>query len=127
MGDCLYRSLDGLLVQPFFVEHHIGLDEAPALTAGHAFRLQHVVSVIKFPARLTVIPVYGSVELVHLFTACQLVQAVDILGNDRRQLSLLFQFCQSQMGVVGLNVQYQHLIFIIFEKFFGMRHEKTVA
>ena len=42
----------------------------------------HIGSVKKFVAFLTVITVYTAMQFKDIPTACRLMQAIDILGND---------------------------------------------
>ena len=70
---------------------------------------------------------HRSVQLQHLFAACCLVQPVDILGNDRFQLSFLLQLRQRQMRPVRLCIREQHLIAVKPVKFLWLSHIKAVA
>ena len=49
-------------------------------------------------------------QLVHRAAARRLMQAVDVLGDDRFQPALPFQLCQPQVGRIGLCPLHDELI-----------------
>ena len=55
---------DGLMIQTFFVEHHIGLHDAAAVTAGYALSIPDKFGRMEFTALHAVIPEDGAVEFV---------------------------------------------------------------
>ena len=70
---------------------------------------------------------HRAVKLQHVFAACRLVQAVDVLGDDGGELSRLLQLRQLFVGGVGLHVQKQHLLLVKRVKIRGFFHKKVVA
>ena len=76
------------LVQALLIEHHVGLHDAAAVTAGHALGLQNVVQAVELPALLAVVPVDAAVKLQDLPAAGGLMETVDVLGDDGPQLAL---------------------------------------
>ena len=71
--------------------------------------MQDGVQPVKGPAPLAVVPQHTAVKLQHLPAAGLLVQAVDVLGNDGLQPSLLLPLGQLPVGGVGLCPGGQHL------------------
>ena len=66
-------------------------------------------------------------ELKHVLGARRLVQAVDVLGDDRFQLALFFQPGQPQVGRVGLCALYNQLIPVKTVKLLGVLLPERVA
>ena len=66
-------------------------------------------------------------QLQHLPAARLLVQAVDVLGDDRLQPPLLLPLGQLPVGRVGLGIQRQHLGPVEVEKFLGVLFKKRMA
>ena len=73
-----------------------------------------------------VIAVDGAVKFIHLFAARRLMEAVDILRDDRLQLARLLKTGEADVRGVGLGVEVQHSVAVKFEKFLGAVHEKGV-
>lgn len=63
----------------------------------------------------------------HRFAACLLVQAVDILRDDRRQTTAGFQLRQKAMRVVRLRVQGEHFRAVEAVKLLRMARKKGVG
>ena len=59
-------------------------------------------------------------ELVNGLGASRLMQAVDVLGDDRFQPALPFQLCQPQVGRVGLCPMDDELLAVEVKKFCGV-------
>ena len=60
------------------------------------------------PAFHAAVPMNRAVKLQHLLAARRLMQAVDILGDDRLALASALQLRQRQMGGVGLCLRIEH-------------------
>ena len=101
LGDGAHRGLHHARVKRLLVEHDVGLDDAAAVAAGHAFALENMLDVIRFFAAHAVIAPHRSVQLEHVLAACFLVQIVDVLGDNGGQPACLFKLRQLQMGRVG--------------------------
>ena len=89
--------------------------------------MQNKFSVIFFMAFLAVVAVNGAMQLVYALAARFLVQAVNVLSHDRRQLPRLLQLCQLTVGCVWLRVQTQHLFTVEIKKLRRVPHIKAVA
>ena len=66
-------------------------------------------------------------QLQHIFAACQLVQPINVLGDDGSQLALLFQLGQPQMRGVGPGTGHDQLFAVKIIKFFGFFLKKGMA
>ena len=66
-------------------------------------------------------------QLKHIFAPGRLVQAVDILRDDRLQLALALQLRQAQVGAVGPGPVNDELVTVEFVVLLRMRHEEGVA
>ena len=81
-----------------------------------------------YPSALAAdISVCTAVELTHVFAPCKGMEPVDILGYDRKKLSLLLKPCKSPVGGVGTGVRTEHLLPVEPVKFFGFGVEKFVG
>ena len=78
-------------------------------------------------ALLAGIAVDAAVQLVYPLAARLLMQAVDVLGDDRRQLAHLLELCQRDVRRVGLCVRVDHLVKIVLKKLLGVAHKEGVA
>ena len=63
----------------------------------------------------------------HFFAAGQLVQAVDVLGDDRFQLSGLLQLRQLEVGRVGPGRRENHFFLVEIIKLGGVAAIKRMA
>ena len=96
-------SRHGLLVQAFRVQHHVGLDDAPAGGAtGHAGAFGDEIHIVELAAADAVVAQGAAVQLVHRFGTRRLVQPVDVLGDDGPEFPFPLELRQPQMGRVGL-------------------------
>ena len=119
---------EDFLIQPLFIEHHVRLDDAAALgAAGHTGAVGDEVHIIERAAARAVVAQGAAVELKHVFGSRRLVQAVDVLGDDRFQLALFFQPGQPQVGRVGLCALYNQLIPVKTVKLLGVLLPEGVA
>ena len=83
VADVVQGLFDDVVVQAFFVEDDVGLDDAAAgVTLGDARGILHVFGVKEFVAVHAEIAVDAAVQFQDIFTARFLVQAVDVLGDD---------------------------------------------
>ena len=123
--------MDGLyhhvLVQRLLIQHHVGLDDAAALAARYAGALRDVLHAIEPPAAGAVVPQHTAVKLQHLPAARLLVEAVDVLGDDRLQPPLLLPLGQLPVGRIGLGVRRQHLGAVEVEELLRVPLKKGVA
>lgn len=83
---------DGGLVKTFLVEDHIGFHGAAAGAFGDAFAVSDEFGGVEFSAAGAIVSKDGAVELIDFFTASFLMEAIDVLGDDGGELSLLFPF-----------------------------------
>ena len=74
-----------------------------------------------------VIAQHASVKLQNLPAPRHLMKAVDILGDNRSQLTRPLQLRQLQMGGVGLGVQAEHLAAVKAEELLRVRLVEAVA
>ena len=103
MADGIHCTGQHLLVQALLVEHHVRLYDAAALgAAGHTGAVCDKIHIVEPAAADAVVAQGAAVQLVHGFAARRLMQAVDVLGDHRTQLALLFQLCQPQMSGIRL-------------------------
>ena len=127
LGDGPDGVVQKLLVQPLFVQDHVGFDGAAALAAGHALAVEHEVEVIEFPAALTIVPVDAAVELQHPLAAGGLMEPVDVLGDDGAELALGLPLRQLFVGGIRLGTGDQQLGPVETEKFFGVAFVERMA
>lgn len=66
-------------------------------------------------------------QLEHILAPGRLMQAVDILRDDRLQLALALQLRQAQVGAVGPGPVNDELVTVEFVVLLRMRHEEGVA
>ena len=116
-----------VLVQRLLIQHHVRLDDAAAGAFRHAFTVPDVLRRKKARTLQAVISVDAAVQFQHRFAACLLVQAVDILRDDRRQTSAGFQLRQKAMRVVRLRVQGEHFRAVEAVKLLRMARKKGVG
>ena len=122
------RLVHNIRIQAFLVEDDVRFDGSAALAAFRdAVRFFHIISIIELPAAGAVIAEDRTVQLQNLFAAGFLVQAVDILRDDRLQLPRLLQLGQFPVSRVRLRVQGQHLILVETVEFFRFPHKKCMA
>ena len=126
-ADRLNRILDRSSVQPFFIEDHIRFDDSSTFTTWDSFRFLHICRIIELPASLAVIPMDTSVKLPYMFTSGHLMQSVNVLGYDSRQLSSLLHFCKFFVGGVWLGLRAEHFGPVKTEKFFGIAFIERMA
>ena len=119
--------VQGLLIQPLLIQHHVGLNDAAALAPGDAAAVKHEVKVMELAALFAVVPVDAAVELQHPAAPGGLVEPVDVLGDDGLQLSGLFPLRQLVVSGVGLGVGGQQLGPVEAEKFFGVAFVERMA
>ena len=127
--DVAHCTLQQVAVQALFIQHYIRLDDPAAGAARNtlALVLQHLLERIGSAAADTVVAQHAAVQLVHPLAARLLVQSVDILGNDRRQLTLCFQLCQRIVRSIRLCLRIHHPVKIILKKLLGVPLKKAVA
>ena len=85
VGDIIQSLVHDLLVQALLIQHHIGLNDAAAGAAGDAGGIGHSLHAVELAAAAAVIAQDAAVELQYLMAAGLLVQAVDVLRDDRQQ------------------------------------------
>lgn len=73
------------------------------------------------------IAVHAAVQFQHVAAARPLVQLVNVLGDDRRQLAPLFQPRQGIVRRVGLCVRANEIFAVIVKEHIGMAHKEPVA
>jgi len=66
-------------------------------------------------------------QLYNVGRACFLVQPVNILCNNGKNVAILFHFSKRFMAVIGFCIPVNHVAHIIVVKNFGIRHKKAVA
>ena len=99
------RLFQDLLVQRFLIKHHVRADDAAAFAAGHTLAVVDEALGIRPAAAGAVAAVCRAVQLEHLAAAGLLVQSVDVLRDDRPQLSLPLQLRQTPVGRVRLHAR----------------------
>ena len=119
---------DDVVVQAFFVEDDVGLDDAAAgVTLGDARGILHVFGVEEFVAVHAEVAMNAAVQFQDVLAARFLVQAVDVLGDDGFQFARFFQFGQFDVGHVRLSVEGQHLVAVEAVEFFRVIHKERMA
>ena len=126
-GDGLHRRREGGRVQALTVKDHIRLDDAAAGAAGHVVRLQHRLHRPAFAALHAVIAVHAAVQFQHVAAARPLMEFINVLGDDRRQLALLFQARQRIVRRIGLCLRADEIFAVVIEKHVRVTHKKAVA
>ena len=101
-GYGICRLIHNVSVKAFFIKNHVGLNRAAAGAGGNAGRFNDKVYVIEFAALHAVIAKHASVKFVNGFAARQLMQTVDVLGNNSLKLAPALKFRQFQVGRIGL-------------------------
>lgn len=119
--------LDARIVQPFFIEDDLGLDETAAAASGNACAVADELRRVFFAAARAAVAVDRAVQLIDAAAPRLLVQTVDILRDDGAELSLAFQRCKRQMRGVRLCFQRQHFLTVEAVKFLGVAVEKAVT
>ena len=128
VADVVQGLFDDVVVQAFFIEDDVRLDDAAAGVAlGDACGILHVFGVEEFVAVHAEVAMNAAVQFQDVLAARFLVQAVDVLGDDGFQFARFFQFGQFDMGHVGLGVEGQHLVAVEAVKFFRVVHEEGMA
>ena len=122
-----HRRANRRIIKPFLVQHNVRLDDSAAGAFRHAFTVPDVLRRKKARTLQAIIPVDAAVQFQHRFAACLLVQAVDILRDDRRQTSAGFQLRQKAVRVVRLRVQGEHFRAVEAIKFLRMARKKGVG
>ena len=126
--DLAQGAFENILVEGFFVEDDVGLDDAAVFgAAGNAGGVFDEVKVVEAAAGHAVVAHDGAVELVDVFAAGELVQAVDVLGDDGGEFSLALHLGELQMHGAGAVVWRDHFGAVEFEKFLGVAVEKAAA
>ena len=114
-------------IQALLIKHHVRLDRTATCTSWDSSTVQYKLRVIYLMAALTEIAMHRSVQLHYTFTSRLLMQSINILCDDRCQLSCPFQFCQFYVGGIGLCIQLEHFCPVKIEKLFRMRYIKTMT
>ena len=91
----MHRTLQYVLIQPFFIEHHVGLDDAAAVAAGDSVGFPDdpgsLQTVKALASAHTAVLIDGAVEIENHLAAGLFVETVYILGDDGSELALLLQ------------------------------------
>ena len=82
---------------------------------------------VEFAAAGAVIAQHRAVQLIDLFRPRLLVQAIDVLGYHRKELSLLLPLCENPVGDVGFKAQRQHFLPVKPEEILRVPLIKAVA
>ena len=126
--DFLQGAAEDVVVEGFFIEDDVGLDDAAVFRAARdAFAAAHKVEVIEAAAGHAVVAHDGAVELVDFFAACHLVQAVDVLCDDGGELAVAFQLGEFVVDGAWAVVGRDHFGAVEFKEFFGVGVEKAAA
>lgn len=91
-ANVIHAFVNGVAVQTFLVQHNIRLDRAAAAAFRNAGACGDIAHIIWLVAAHTVVAQHRTVQLKHLFGARLLVQAVDILRDDRAALAHALPF-----------------------------------
>ena len=111
------RTHHHVLLQPLLVENHVRLDDSATGAPGYALAALNRFHTVERAAPGTVVAPDAAMELQDIFAARLLVEAVDILGDDRLQLPLPLPLRKLPVGGIGLCVQTEHLVAVEAEKF----------
>ncbi|CDN41145.1 hypothetical protein BN871_AC_00390 [Paenibacillus sp. P22] len=123
------RAIQEIRIEVLLIQHDIRLDDA---FAGRAERNRARIAQdggqrILEPAVHAIVAVNRSVQLQHAAAAGKLMQAVDILGDDRRQPALLLQPSQRSMRGIGKRFGIDHMGPVKGIEISRMLHEKVPA
>lgn len=127
LRDGAHRARYHAVFQRFFIQYDVGLYQAAAIAIRYPVFCQKVGHGMRLSAFYTKIPPHAAVQFKNLFTARFLMQSVDVLRDDRAELSPFFQPRQSQMTGVGLGGGKEHFSFIKAVKFGGFLHEERMG
>ena len=124
-----------LLIQGFPIEHHFRLDKAAALVAmGHPLAVADIIPVKKPVAFHAAVPFHVSMDRIDPLAARLLVQAVDVLGDHRVQLTRRLQPGQGIVRWIGRCGHQQNALIIIIknirmgqEEIVGQQHLRRIA
>ena len=121
------RLLHGAVIQAFFIQYNVGLDNPAAGTGRNTGAVENEQIIIELFAPHAIISLDRTVKFQHHLAACHLMQSVDILRYDRLHFSRLFQLCKFTMRLVGFCCRDNHLFTVKIKKLPGMSGEKRMA
>lgn len=122
---CRFRP--DLLVQAFAVKDNVGSDNTPAVAAVDTGGVQEGLPIGCLSAGHTVVISQIAMHLQHLPTACHLVEAVDILGDDSGQLAHIFQLFEGNVRSVWLRLIIDEVVADVVGEVTRMVHQKVVG
>ncbi len=101
-------AADHIIIETFLVQNDIGLNDAAAVTERNILGIEDKISGEELMAFSAVIAENATVQLIDVFTAGSLMEAVDILGNDSGQLALFFQLSQFKVSGIRFSIEAEH-------------------
>ena len=116
--------MDKRLIQALLIKHDVRPDDAAAVTVRHTGAVIDALRRIRPAAAHAVAAVDAAMQLEHIFAPGRLMQAVDILRDDRLQLALALQLRQAQVGAVGPGPVNDELVTVEFVVFSGCAMKK---
>ena len=119
--------LDGVVVEPLLIEHHVRLDHPAAGAAGHALRFEDIVQAVGLSALHAVVAQDAAVQLADVAAAGLLMEAVDVLGDDGGQLAPFLPAGQLFVSGVRFCVRAEHLFTVKTVELLRMVQEKMMA
>ena len=120
-------AVDARAVEPLLIQHDVRLDKPATRAVRDAVTVADELGRVEPAALLAVVAVDRAVQLIDVFAARLLVQAVDVLRDDGAQLARAFQLCQLLVRGVGLGLERQHLFAIKAVEILGVLIEKRMA
>ena len=122
-----HRAVDARAVEPLLIQHDVRLDKPAARTVRDAATVADELGRVELAALLAVVAVDRAVQLIDVFAARLLVQAVDVLRDDGAQLTRAFQLRQLLVRGVGPGLERQHLFAVEAVEIIGVPVEKRMA
>ena len=119
--------LQRLGIQTFFIENHIGLHCAAAGAFGNTGRIPDELGAVEFSAALAVVSQDAAVEFTYIFRTCLLVQSIDVLGHNGRELPFLFPSCQNFVGDIWFMSKRQHFLPVESIEIFRSAEEEAMG
>lgn len=120
---CLYD----LLIERFFVEHHIWSDDSPTFTIWHTVGFHDRIKPIALTALHAIVAMNAPMKLMHALRPCRLMQAVNILRDHTTKDALLLKFGELLVRLIRFGIFMHHLCSVKIVKDIGVRFEERMT
>ena len=125
-SDSIQAFINRFAIELFLIEDNIGFNETATGTTGNASRGEDLFRRIALMTLLAVIAVNAAVQFQDLFAASHLVQTINILRDNGRELSGGFQLRQLAVGCIGTGCKTDHLLPVEIVKLRRVADKKAV-